>query len=109
MDVMYGEGKTEYGSGVSIRLDGSEVATAIDAYLVAHGICVRGPRTITINGKLCETGHIYVDPTGFVVDNGEKVLGRGPNPSSKPTPNSGIESNEPCKFKDCKYFIPLAP
>ena len=79
MDVRYGEGKTEYGPGVSIDLDGSEVAIAIDAYLVSHNIFVGGPRTITVNGELCDTGRVYVDPSGFVIDNGERMSGRGPN------------------------------
>jgi len=79
MDVFYGNGKTKYGPGVSIVLDGEEVAIAIDAYLVSHNICVRGPRTITVNGQLCETGHVYIDPSGFVIDNGENMSGRGPN------------------------------
>ncbi len=54
MEVKFGRGKTEYGPGVSIELTGSEVATAIDAWLVAHGVHVRGPRTIWVNGELCE-------------------------------------------------------
>ena len=78
MDVKYGRGTTEYGPGVDIELTGDEVATAIDAYLVAHGIHVSGPRTITVNGSLCEAGNIYVDPSGFVITDGEKIDGRGP-------------------------------
>lgn len=77
MEVKYGEGTTVYGPGVSIELSGDEVATAIDAYLVAHGLCVRGPRTITVNGNLCETGRVYVDPSGSVVTEGVKISGRG--------------------------------
>jgi hypothetical protein len=77
MNVKQGNGTTEYGPGVSVDLTGAEVATAIDAYLVAHGVHVSGPRTITVNGELCETGQVYVDPSGFVIDNGEKVDGRG--------------------------------
>jgi hypothetical protein len=83
MDVRYGTGKTEFGPGVSVTLTGSEVATAIEAYLVAHGVHVRGSRTITVNGELCEIGHIYVDPSGFVVANGDHLSGRGPAPSAK--------------------------
>ena len=79
MDVTYGSGKTEYGPGVSIELTGDEVATAIDAWLVAHGVHVSGPRTITVNGELCECGHVYVDPSGAVVAGGERFSGRGPN------------------------------
>ena len=79
MEVKYGNGKTEYGLGVDIRLTGDEVAVAIEAYLVSHGVCVRGPRTISVNGELCEDGRVYVDPAGFVVTGGERLSGRGPN------------------------------
>lgn len=78
MDIRYGDGSTKYGPGVQIDLSGDEVATAIDAFLVAHRICVRGPRTISVNGDLCRVGEIYVDPSGFVVDDdGKKWCGRG--------------------------------
>jgi hypothetical protein len=79
MQVKYGSGTTEYGPGVSIELSGDEVATAIDARLVAHGVHVSGSRSITVNGKRCESGHVYVDPSGFVNANGECILGRGPD------------------------------
>jgi len=59
--------------GTEISLDGNEVATAIDVYLVSHNIHVSGPRTIRINGSFIEDGLIYVDPSGFVIDNGEKI------------------------------------
>lgn len=75
--VRYGDGTTEFGPGVSIDLTGNEVATAIDAFLVAHGVHVRGARTITVNGVLCEVGHIYVDPSGFVVADGRRFSGSG--------------------------------
>lgn len=77
MNIQFGKGKTEYGPGVEINLSGEEVATAIDAYLVAHGIYVDGPRTITVNGELCEEGEIYVDPSGNVIAEGERWTGRG--------------------------------
>lgn len=77
MDVRYGTGETEFGPGVSVTITAAEVANAIEAYLVAHGIHVRGARTITVNGELCEIGHVYVDPAGFVVANGERLSGRG--------------------------------
>jgi hypothetical protein len=77
MKVKYGKGKTEYGPGVEIKLTGDEVATAIDAYLVAHNIHVSGARTITVNDELCERGRIYVDPSGFVIHDGERLSGRG--------------------------------
>ena len=77
MKVKHGNGKTEYGPGVEIKLTGSEVAVAIDAYLVSHGIHVNGPRTITVNGKLCDKGRIYVDPVGTVMYNGKRFKGRG--------------------------------
>lgn len=77
MIVKHGDGRTEYGPGVSVELTGDEVATAIDAWLVAHGVRVSGPHTVTINGELCESGHVYVDPSGFVIADGEKISGRG--------------------------------
>jgi hypothetical protein len=77
MKVKRGGGRTEHGPGVSIELTGDEIAIAIDAWLVAHGVHVSGPRTITVNGRLCKTGHVYVDPSGFVIHEGKKVSGRG--------------------------------
>lgn len=78
MKVKYGKGPTAYGPGVEIRLSGDEVATAIDAYLVAHGVHISGARTILINNNLCDKGRVYVDPAGFVITNGKKMSGRGP-------------------------------
>ena len=50
MIVKHGKGRTEYGPGVSVELTGDEVATAIDAWLVALGVHVSGSRTVTVNG-----------------------------------------------------------
>jgi len=77
MKVYHGNGKTKYGTGVQIDLTGNEVAIAIAAYLVAHNVHVSGARTITVNGELIENGGVYVDPSGFVIHNGEKLSGRG--------------------------------
>ena len=73
MKVKYGKGNSEY--GVDIKLTGDEVATAIDAYLVARDVVVSGPRTITVNGELCNDGRVYVDPTGFVIKKSKKFRG----------------------------------
>jgi len=77
MEVKYGDGPTEFGPGVSIELTGAEVAIAIDAWLVAHGVYVSGPCTVTVNGARCDSGHVYVDPSGFVVAAGKRFSGRG--------------------------------
>jgi len=77
MNIKFGSGTTKYGPGVSIDLSGDEVATAIDAYLVAHSVHVSGPRTIKVNGELCDTGNVYIDPSGFVISDGKKFSGRG--------------------------------
>jgi len=77
MKVEYGNGTTKYGPGVEINLSGVEVATAINAYLVACNIHISGPRTITVNGVMCAFGMVYVDPSGFVICDGEKIDGRG--------------------------------
>lgn len=79
MNIKYGDGTTEFGPGVTIELTGDEVAVAIDAWLVAHGVHVSGPRTITVNGQLCEEGEIYVDPSGRVIAGGKEFSGRGPS------------------------------
>ena len=79
MEIEYGKGKTEYGPGIEINLSGDEVAVAIDSYLVAHGVRVHGPRTIRVNDELCEDGHVYIDPSGFVIANGKKYCGREHN------------------------------
>lgn len=81
MKVQHGRGRTEYGPGVQIDLTGDEVATAIDAYLVAHGVVTSGPCTITVNHDLCRIGGVYVDPSGFVIHEGRKFSGRGPGKS----------------------------
>ncbi len=77
MKVNYGAKDPQYGPGVEIHLSGNEVACAIDAYLVAHGIVSSGPRTVTVNNALCEKGMVYVDSSGFVIANGVKWSGRG--------------------------------
>ena len=77
MNIKHGKGTTKYGPGVDIELTGAEVATAIDAYLVAHGIHVEGPRTVRLNQELCKYGRVYVDPSGYVIYNGTKISGRG--------------------------------
>lgn len=63
MRIHHGPGKTKHGPGVSIELTADETCLAIDAYLVSHGVVVRGPRTITFDGKSAE---VYVDPSGSV-------------------------------------------
>lgn len=84
MQIRYGDGAVVYSphvqsetTGVSIDLTGDEVASAIMAWLVAHDVYIDGPRTVTVNGELCECGRVYVDPSGFVVAGGERIYGRG--------------------------------
>ena len=83
MIVKHGKGNSEYGPGVDIILTGDEVATAISAYLVARNVVVSGPRTITVNGELCDDGRVYVDPSGFVIKNGEKFNGSVRSPRTE--------------------------
>lgn len=77
MNIRHGDGRTEYGPGVLIELTGDEVATAVDSWLASHRINVSGPRTVTVNGRLCESGKVYVDPSGKVVAGGKEFDGRG--------------------------------
>jgi len=67
----------EYGNnGVNITLTGNEVATAIRSYLVARNVHVSGPSTVTVNDELCLCAGIFVDPSGFVVNDGYKYKSR---------------------------------
>lgn len=75
--VKFGGGTTPFGPGVSVQLTGDDVACAIDTWLVAQGVHVSGPRTVTVNGEMCRSGHVYVDPSGFVVAEGRKLSGNG--------------------------------
>jgi len=77
MEIRFGDGPTHYGPGVAIEMTGSEVATAIIAWLVAHDVHISGARTVRVNGELCEVGEVYVDPSGSVVADGKRYLGRG--------------------------------
>ena len=78
MEISYGNGKTEFGPGVSIKLDGDELTKAINAWLAWEGVYIDGPRTISINdGQKCEDAEIYVDPSGVVQSDGERFFGRG--------------------------------
>lgn len=78
MDIKFGNGSTKFGPGVSIDMSGDEVALAITAWLVGQGIHISGPRTVRVNGGLCADGHVYVDPSGFVIADGAHFSGRGP-------------------------------
>ena len=82
MKVRQGEGTTEFGRGVFVELSGDELATAIDAYLVAHHVYVIGPRTIRIGGRLPADTSIYVDPEGSVIFEEERYSGRTGEPES---------------------------
>lgn len=78
MEIAYGNGQTKFGPGIGIQLTGDEVATAIDAWLVAHGLHVSGPRTVTVNGSLCKVGEVFVDPSGKVHNDEQSWNGFGP-------------------------------
>lgn len=60
---------------VIIALSDTEVALALDAYVVAHGLHVMGPRTLLVNGKIIERGQVIVDPTGAVNTPTERIEG----------------------------------
>lgn len=77
MRIRFGAGKTEHGTGISIKLTGREVAMAIVNYVSQKGVYISGPRTVRVNGELCGGGHIYVDPFGFVLDGDTFMSGRG--------------------------------
>lgn len=57
---------------VKIQLSRDEVATAIRAYLVAHGVHIEGPRSTCTDGNGVL---IYVDPSGYVISDGTLYRG----------------------------------
>lgn len=77
MNIQFGSGRTQYGTGVQIDLTGEEVAMAIYAYLMAHNVIISGAATIKVNGELINQGSMYVDPSGKVIANGEGWDGKG--------------------------------
>lgn len=79
MKVKHGDGPTKYGPGVEVKLKAAEVYDAIMAYLVARGVSVSGPHTVTVNGERIQGGKVYIDPSGFVIRKGKKISGRGKN------------------------------
>ena len=76
MKVKRGKGKTKFGPGVDISLSGAEVASAIDAYLIAHNVAILGACTVRVNGELIISGSVYVDPSGTVIADGIEISGR---------------------------------
>ena len=51
MEVKFGEGKTEYGTGISITLDSNEVANAITKYIESKGYTINGARTVKVRAQ----------------------------------------------------------
>jgi hypothetical protein len=95
MRIGYGGGTTEYGPGVAIELEGEEIAVAIDAFLVARGFHVSGPRTITVNGVLLGDGRVYVDPSGSVITpEGKRICGRGQCHGSRLARHNWLKQNQ---------------
>jgi hypothetical protein len=80
MKLEYGKGKSASGPGVNIILDGDDIAKAIDLYLYAQNVHVRGTRTIHMLDEAVKhvTGNIFVDPSGYVITpSGNKMEGKG--------------------------------
>lgn len=107
MEIEYGKGSTEYGPGVQINLTGDEVAVAIHEYLKSKCVDIVGPRTIRVNGNLCESGAVYVDPSGFVVQNKRKWSGRGPITVITASHSNGTYVE--FKAQECSEFITKKP
>lgn len=75
-----------------IMLDGDEIASAIDLYISANGICVSGPRTISIYTAKSTTAvvagdsraRVYVDPSGRIFNNGRAPVVETRAPIERP-------------------------
>ena len=77
MRIKLGKGTTQLGTGVVILLRGSEVKEAIEDFLKKKGVKIDGAKTIGVNGELCVSGSIHVNPPGSVIQDGVKWDGRG--------------------------------
>jgi len=67
MEIVKGRGVSVCGAGVSIKLTGDELASAIRDYLVAHNVHINGASTVIVNSYKCINAEVYVDPSGFVI------------------------------------------
>lgn len=76
MKIDKGKGTSEFGTGINIEMSGEELAHAVSTYVHSRGIHIDGSRTITVNGELCESASIYVDPCGSLIIDGRKISGR---------------------------------
>ena len=93
------EKDTMFGDGVQIDLTGDEVAIAIEAYLMTHGVSMYGPRTIRVNGKPIKDAAVYVDPGGSVMWDGVlwKRIGEMDGRAAEK-----CRSRKDCRFNDKK-------
>ena len=59
-----------------VLLNPDELATAVRAYLVAHGVSVTGPNTVRIETPDDDTTEaaVIVDPSGRLIDDQGKVV-----------------------------------
>lgn len=95
MEVGFG-GQDETWAGVDIELSGTEVAAGTGAFLVAHGIHVSGPRTVTVNGEPCKVGRsmsilaVRRSQTGYA---GRAVARRHPRNNSPYQPRFREQEN----------------
>lgn len=48
MIIMYGNGKTEFGPGIDIKLTADELADAIMKYVELHDVEIKGARTARV-------------------------------------------------------------
>lgn len=72
MRVKRGTASDDSHPGVTIDLTGDEVATAIRHWLHGQGVLIFGSSTVRVDGNLCDSGQVYVDPSGNVVYNGKR-------------------------------------
>lgn len=68
--------ESKYGVTVYVNLTGYEVVKAIEQYLASRKIKVSGPRTFSVNGELVTRGEVLVDPSGYVLLNGVRVIAK---------------------------------
>ena len=76
MKIKKGKGTSECGAGIDIQITGNELAHAIHTFLYSKNVYIDGASTVRVNGEMCESASVYVDPSGSVIKNGVRRNGR---------------------------------
>jgi len=84
MDINYGNGTSDVGPGICIRLSKEDVERAIQDYLDLKDVKIQGDYSIAVSGVRVTGAEINVDAFGVVEHEGREYSGRGSDPEAVP-------------------------